>query len=446
MRKIPFSSLEIIHSECMPQLKAAFERVLDSNWFIQGEECRYFEKQFAQFCGTKECVGCGNGLDALMLSLKAMNIGQGDEVIVPSFTFIATALAVEYAGAKPVFVEVDSETALIDPSKIEDSITNRTKAIIAVHLYGQMAPMDQICEIAKKYSLRVLEDAAQAHGATYKGKRAGNWGDVGCFSFYPGKNLGALGDGGAVVTSNEEIARRVRAIGNYGSEKKYVHEFMGVNSRLDEMQAAFLSAKLPYLEQWNHNRSKIADRYLSEIRNPYIQLPVVKHGTPVWHIFAVQCDSRDNLKEYLEAHGVGTNIHYNRFSKGIFGWIGFKTKWIPYENVERVAGETTWSFWNLLLYSIEGFVAFTTIPLSIASIMGVAFCIIAFLWMICIILKTIIWGEAVAGFPTLACLLLLIGGSIQLSLGVIGQYLAKTYLETKKRPIYIIQETEDASR
>ena len=176
MRKILFSSLEIIHSECMPQLKAAFERVLDSNWFIQGEECRYFEKQFAQFCGTKECVGCGNGLDALMLSLKAMNIGQGDEVIVPSFTFIATALAVEYAGAKPVFVEVDSETALIDPSKIEDSITNRTKAIIAVHLYGQMAPMDQICEIAKKYSLRVLEDAAQAHGATYKGKRAGNWG------------------------------------------------------------------------------------------------------------------------------------------------------------------------------------------------------------------------------------------------------------------------------
>ena len=370
MRKIPFSSLEIIHSECMPQLRAAFERVLDSNWFIQGEECRYFEKQFAQFCGTKECVGCGNGLDALMLSLKAMNIGQGDEVIVLSFTFIATALAVEYAGAKPVFVEVDSETALIDPSKIEDSITNRTKAIIAVHLYGQMAPMDQICEIAKKYSLRVLEDAAQAHGATYKGKRAGNWGDGGCFSFYPGK------------TSNEEIARRVRAIGNYGSEKKYVHEFMGVNSRLDEMQAAFLSAKLPYLEQWNHNRSKIADRYLSEIRNPYIQLPVVKHGTPVWHIFAVQCDSRDNLKEYLEAHGVGTNIHYN-----IFGWIGFKTKWIPYENVERVAG-----------------------------------------------------------FPTLACLLLLIGGSIQLSLGVIGQYLAKTYLGTKKRPIYIIQETEDASR
>lgn len=283
MRKIPFSSLEIIHSECMPQLRAAFERVLDSNWFIQGRNAGTLKTVCAILWYERVC-GLRKWFDALMLSLKAMNIGQGDEVIVPSFTFIATALAVEYAGAKPVFVEVDSETALIDPSKIEDSITNRTKAIIAVHLYGQMAPMDQICEIAKKYSLRVLEDAAQAHGATYKGKRAGNWGAVGCFSFYPGKNLGALRDGGAVVTSNEEIARRVRAIGNYGSEKKYVHEFMGVNSRLDEMQAAFLSAKLPYLEQWNHNRSKIADRYLSEIRNPYIQLPVVKHGTPVWHI------------------------------------------------------------------------------------------------------------------------------------------------------------------
>ena len=310
MDKIPFSSLTYIHKECETELKSAFERVLTSNWFIQGQECKKFEKQFAEYCGTAECVGCGNGLDALMLALKAMDIGTGDEVIVPSFTFIATALAVAYAGAKPVFVEVDPETALLDTEKIEDAITPRTKAIIAVHLYGQMAPMDKVCEIARKHNLRVLEDAAQAHGAVYKEKRAGSWGDAGCFSFYPGKNLGALGDGGAVTTNDAEVARRVRAIGNYGSEKKYVHDFMGVNSRLDEMQAAFLDAKLPYLEEWNQNRRKIAARYLSEVNNPYIKLPIVKHGVPVWHIFAVQCDCRDDLKHYLEEKGVGTNIHY----------------------------------------------------------------------------------------------------------------------------------------
>ena len=287
MDKIPFSSLTYIHKECETELKSAFERVLTSNWFIQGQECKKFEKQFAEYCGTAECVGCGNGLDALMLALKAMDIGTGDEVIVPSFTFIATALAVAYAGAKPVFVEVDPETALLDTEKIEDAITPRTKAIIAVHLYGQMAPMDKVCEIARKHNLRVLEDAAQAHGAVYKEKRAGSWGDAGCFSFYPGKNLGALGDAGAVTTNDAEVARRVRAIGNYGSEKKYVHDFMGVNSRLDEMQAAFLDAKLPYLEEWNQNRRKIAARYLSEVNNPYIKLPIVKHGVPVWHIFAV---------------------------------------------------------------------------------------------------------------------------------------------------------------
>ena len=239
MDKIPFSSLTYIHKECETELKSAFERVLTSNWFIQGQECKKFEKQFAEYCGTAECVGCGNGLDALMLALKAMDIGTGDEVIVPSFTFIATALAVAYAGAKPVFVEVDPETALLDTEKIEDAITPRTKAIIAVHLYGQMAPMDKVCEIARKHNLRVLEDAAQAHGAVYKEKRAGSWGDAGCFSFYPGKNLGALGDAGAVTTNDAEVARRVRAIGNYGSEKKYVHDFICENVRYDKLKKAY---------------------------------------------------------------------------------------------------------------------------------------------------------------------------------------------------------------
>lgn len=308
--KIPFATVERLHAQHAEELQQAYETVMNSSWFVGGEPCEQFQEEFAQYCGTKYGIGCGNGLDALMLSLRAMGIGAGDEVIVPSFTFIATALAVAYAGATPVFVEVDPETALIEPMRIEAAITERTKAIIAVHLYGQMAPMDEICAIAKKHGLKVLEDAAQSHGAVYQGKRAGSWGDVGCFSFYPGKNLGALGDAGGVVTSDPELAKKVRAIGNYGAEKKYVHDYMGVNSRLDALQAAFLRVKLKHLDEWCAERQEIAGRYLAGIKNPKIELPVVKYGTPVWHLFVVRCEERDKLQAYLEERGIGTNIHY----------------------------------------------------------------------------------------------------------------------------------------
>lgn len=308
--KIPFATVERIHIQYGEELQQAYESAMDSHWFIGGEPCEGFEREFAQYCGVKYGVGCGNGLDALMLSLRAMDIGAGDEVIVPSFTFIATALAVVYAGATPVFAEVDPETALLDPALIEAAITERTKAVIAVHLYGQMTPIDEICTIAKKHGLKVLEDAAQSHGAVYQGKRAGSWGDVGCFSFYPGKNLGALGDAGGVVTSDPKLAAKVRAIANYGAEKKYVHDYMGVNSRLDALQAAFLRTKLKHLDAWCAERRDIAGRYLAEIRNPRVKLPVIKHGTPVWHVFVVRCEERDKLQAYLEERGIGTNIHY----------------------------------------------------------------------------------------------------------------------------------------
>ena len=309
-RKIPFATVERIHTQHSEELQQAYENVMRNNWFIGSAPCEEFEVEFARYCGTKYGIGCGNGLDALMLSLRAMDIGEGDEVSIPSFTFIATALAVVYAGATPVFVEVDPETALIDPSLIEAAITDKTKAIIPVHLYGQMAPMDQICAIAKKFGLKVLEDAAQSHGAVYQGKHAGSWGDTGCFSFYPGKNLGALGDAGGVVTNDAQLATIIRAIGNYGTEKKYVHDYMGVNSRLDTLQAAFLRVKLRYLDVWCAERREIAGRYLTEIDNPKIKLPVVKHGTPVWHLFVVRCKERDRLQAYLEENGIGTNIHY----------------------------------------------------------------------------------------------------------------------------------------
>ncbi|BAE85104.1 DegT/DnrJ/EryC1/StrS family aminotransferase [Desulfitobacterium hafniense] len=307
---IPWSTVSYMHKELNEEFQNAFMKVLDSDWFIQGSSVREFEAAYAEFCETGYCIGTGNGLDAITIALKAMGIGEGDEVIVPSFTFIATALAVEYAGAKPVFVEVDPDTSLIDPALIEKAITGRTKAILPVHLYGQPAPMDEIWEIAKLYHLKVIEDAAQAHGAVYKGKRVGALSDAASFSFYPGKNLGALGDAGCITTNDKELAAKIRAIGNYGSETKYIHDYMGVNSRLDEVQAAFLSVKLSHLEKWNRDRKRIAFRYLEEIKNPKIKLPVVKTGDHVWHIFAVRCDERDNLKKYLEEKGIGTNIHY----------------------------------------------------------------------------------------------------------------------------------------
>ena len=308
--KIPFVSFRPMEKELDKELRAAFERVYNRSWYIEGEEDQKFEADFAKFCDSKYCVGVGNGLDALMLSLKAMGVGIGDEVIVPSNTYIATALAVTYVGATPIFVEPDIRTFNISPELIVNKITTATKAIIAVHLYGQACDMDSIMEIAKKYGLLVLEDCAQAHGALYKGRKTGSFGNMAAFSFYPGKNLGALGDAGAIVTNDAKLAEKVRALGNFGSYK-YHHIYKGNNSRLDELQAAFLAAKLPILDKMNEERRKIAKRYLSGIKNPEIVLPYVNPDTvPVWHIFAIRTKRREALEKYLQDKEIGTNKHY----------------------------------------------------------------------------------------------------------------------------------------
>ncbi len=308
---VPFVSFRPLEDQLNHELRSAFDRVVSRSFYINGPECERFENNFANYCDSKYCVGCGNGLDSLTLALRALGITQGDEVIVPSNTFIATALAVTYTGATPVFVEPELDTYNIDPSKIEDAITQKTKAIIPVHLYGLPAKMDEIIPIAKKHGLSLIEDCAQAHGATYKGRKIGSFGDAAGFSFYPGKNLGALGDAGAVVTNNDALATKVRALGNYGSDYKYHHIYQGVNSRLDEMQAAFLSAKLSFLDEVNADRRKIASRYITGITNKDIILPATYEGAePVWHIFAVRCNKRDELASYLEDKGIHTNKHY----------------------------------------------------------------------------------------------------------------------------------------
>jgi len=308
---VPFVTFKPMEKELDDDLRGAFERVYTNSWYIEGKEDEAFENAFAEYCGTKYCIGCGNGLDALMLSLKALGVANGDEVIVPSNTYIATALAVTYVGATPIFVEPDTRTYNINPALIEEKITIKTKAIMPVHLYGQPCDMDSIMEIAKKHKLYVVEDCAQAHGATYKGKKIGSFGEAAGFSFYPGKNLGALGDGGAIVTSSKELADKVRALGNYGSDYKYHHIYQGNNSRLDELQAAFLSAKLPHLDRMNTERRRIAARYLREIKNEKIVLPYLLEGAePVWHIFAIRCKQRDELEKFLNEAGIGTNKHY----------------------------------------------------------------------------------------------------------------------------------------
>ncbi len=308
---IPFVSFLPMEKELNEDIRNAFERVFARSWYIEGKEDKAFETAFAEYCGADFCVGCGNGLDALVLSLKALGIGQRDEVIVPSNTYIATALAVTYVGATPVFVEPELDTFLINPSLIEPAINNKTKAIIPVHLYGQACDMDAIMEIATKHNLFVVEDCAQAHGATYKGKRVGSFGDAAGFSFYPGKNLGALGDAGAVVTQNKDLMDKIRAMGNYGSDYKYHHIYKGNNSRLDEMQAAFLLAKLPHLDRMNEERRRIAKLYSDGIKNPKVITPVTKnYCIPVWHIYGVRCAERNALEKYLNDNGIGTNKHY----------------------------------------------------------------------------------------------------------------------------------------
>jgi dTDP-4-amino-4,6-dideoxygalactose transaminase len=308
---VPFLDLKAAHAELGMSLRDGFERVMASGWFIQGSELSTFEREFAAYCGTEHCVGVGNGLDALHLILRAYGIGPGDEVIVPTNTFIATWLAVSYAGATLVPVEPDAQTHNLNARFLEAAVTPKTRAIIAVHLYGQPAEMDAIQAVARKHQLTLIEDAAQAHGATFAGKRAGAFGDAAGFSFYPGKNLGALGDAGAVTTDDAHIAREIRLLRSYGSTQRYQHDLQGYNSRLDEMQAAFLRAKLPHLDQWNERRREIADRYLAGLEGCDLILPAVHDAcVPVWHLFVVRSKQRDPLQKFLGSQGVETLIHY----------------------------------------------------------------------------------------------------------------------------------------
>lgn len=309
---VPFLDLKTPHIELRSELEGAFDRVLNSGWYVLGKEVEAFESEFATYCEAKQCIGVANGLDALHLIVRAYGIGPGDEVIVPSNTYIATWLAVTHAGATPVPVEPDERTYNIDPVKIEQAITPKTKAIMVVHLYGQTADMDPINAIAKKHGLKVIEDCAQAHGARYKGRRAGSLGDAAGFSFYPGKNLGAIGDGGAVTTNDNELLERIKVLRNYGSKIKYQNDIVGFNSRLDELQAAILRVKLSKLDEWNERRKQIAAQYLDHLKsNSKLVLPFVPcWADPVWHLFVVKSKTRDTLLKYLSDRGIGTMIHY----------------------------------------------------------------------------------------------------------------------------------------
>jgi len=309
--RVPFLDLRAAYLELRQEIDEAVGRVLESGWYLLGQEADAFEKEFASYLGVECCVGVGNGLDALHLALRALGVVAGDEVLVPSNTYVATWLAVSYAGARPVPVEPDERTYNIDPERIERAITERTKGVIAVHLYGQPADMDPIREIAKAHKLWVLEDAAQAHGARYKGKRVGGLGDVAGWSFYPGKNLGAFGDAGAVTTNNRDLAERIRALRNYGSRVKYFNEVKGFNSRLDEIQAASLRVKLRHLDDWNARRRRLAASYMSKLENVNLMLPFVPDwAEPVFHLFVVRSKQRDELRRHLEDAGIGTLIHY----------------------------------------------------------------------------------------------------------------------------------------
>lgn len=309
---IPFLDLKSINLRHRQQMHAALDRILDSGWVLLGKELEKFEEAYAAYCGVRHCIGVGNGLDALHLVLRAWDIGPGDEVIVPSNTYIATWLAVTHAGAVPVPVEPDPATHNIDPARIEAAITPRTRAIIAVHLYGQTCDMAPIMALAERHGLKVLEDAAQAHGATYRGRRAGSLGHAAGFSFYPGKNLGALGDAGGITTDDDALAHRVRCLRNYGSRKKYVNEVVGFNSRLDEFHAAVLREKLVLLEQDNARRAAIAERYLQALDGiPDLLLPkVLPDCRSAWHLFVIRHPERDRIAAALADAGIGTLVHY----------------------------------------------------------------------------------------------------------------------------------------
>jgi dTDP-4-amino-4,6-dideoxygalactose transaminase len=338
---IPFLDVGATYRELRDDLDAAYRRVMDHGWFILGREVEAFESEFAAYCGVKHCVSLGNGLDALHLALRALGVGPGDEVIVPSNTYIATWLAVTYAGATPVAVEPDPLTHNIDHAKIAAAISPRTRAILPVHLYGLPADMDAIAAVARSHGLKIIEDAAHAHGARYCGRLAGGLGDCGCFSFYPGKNLGCYGDGGAITTDDDDLADRLRLLRNYGSRRKYHHELAGLNSRLDELQAAFLRVKLPRLEEWNRRRAVIADRYRKAFRlvPGLISQQVPHYSESAWHLFVVRHHSRDDLQQQLAAAGIGTMVHYpipphRSAAYAENAWRGGRLPW-----ADRLAGE-----------------------------------------------------------------------------------------------------------
>lgn len=308
---VPFVSLKEMHGEIRGELDRAYASVVEGSVYINGPQCKAFEAAFSDYLGVTHCIGCGNGLDAMQLILRAYGIGEGDEVIVPAQTFVASALAVTYTGARPVFVDIDRFYHCIDPDLLESAITPRTKAVLMVDLYGQVGRFDEVAGIAKRRGLLLIEDAAQAHGSRYKNKLAGTLGDAAGFSFYPGKNLGCLGDGGAVTTNDPQIADRVRALGNYGSVVKYVHDYKGVNSRLDELQAAFLHVKLAYLDRWNAVRAQIAEKYLSGICSPLIALPHLNpDAVPNWYLFPVIAQQREEFIAHLTGRGITALIHY----------------------------------------------------------------------------------------------------------------------------------------
>jgi len=311
-RTIPYLDMKSPYSELKEEVDDAYHRVMDSGWYILGEEVSAFEEEYASYCGVKHCIGVGNGLEALHLILRAYGIGKGDEIILPANTYIATWLAVSYCGAIPIPVEPDARTFNLDPERVEKAITPQTRAILPVHLYGQSANMQPIKEIASRHHLLVIEDAAQSHGSTYFSKMTGSLGDAAGVSFYPGKNLGAFGDAGVVLTSDSGLADKVRLLRNYGSKIKYSNDFKGFNSRLDPLQAAFLRVKLKHLDDWNDRRKIIAGLYIEKLNGiPALVLPHIPDwASPNWHVFAIHTEKRDQLAEYLRSRGISTLIHY----------------------------------------------------------------------------------------------------------------------------------------
>jgi len=324
--RINFNQLDRAYRKFKPEYDQAAIGVLESGWYILGGKVEKFEQQFAEFIGSQYCVGLNSGLDALILAFRALGVGPGDEVIVPANTYIASVLGITENGATPIFVEPD-EFYNLDASKIEEKITDKTKAILVVHLYGQAANMGKIKEISDSHNLFLVEDCAQSHGACYEGRMTGSWGDIGCFSYYPTKNVGAFGDAGSIVTDNKELYEKVRMLRNYGSKIKYQNEILGVNSRLDEIQAALLSVKLSHYQELREERECIAHMYLAAITNPLISLPTIRENADhVWHLFVVRTPDRDRFQSFLQVNGIGTQVHYPippHLSEA-YGYLGYK--------------------------------------------------------------------------------------------------------------------------